>query len=686
MKKLLITLISATCILWWISQAGNYTAEQQDAYDYAYSQKITTVSSIEKANLNGQLTRIAMAKMISNFAINVLWLQPDTSKDCSFWDVSSSLDVDYNYGVTQACQLWLMWIWNDWKKSDKFDPYTTVTRAQFATAFSRALSQANWKVIENWNPYYSTHLAYLQSEWIIKDTSTPSPTNVEKRWNVMIMMQRASNEDKNIEENNELKWNSEYYYKNLDITANIWLDWKIDVLENITAYYNVEKHWIIRSIPLKNISISDINVEWQKFTTYTENWSIYIKIWDANKTIKWAHSYPISYKVDWLIKKNSKHTELYWTLVGYDFDTNIDNVKAEIILPKVYTWFTKDDFSITTDWKSKTIDWFKWTVDWSKWDRIIITYDKWLPAYEWITLAVKFPVDFFEGNPTSDEWSKINSTSNSNKWNETTSYKNYIKLEKWKSSEDTDLTISINNKSKWKMRIIWVKLWNYKSNKSANVYFGDNTMDSITKNEDNTATVKFPYPIDIKANSSESLTLRANTIWTKVTIDSILFEIEEDNYGKDYSVSKSDTTVANWEELYAEKSIASYIKLEKWKSSEETDLTISINNKSKWKMRILWVKLWNYKSNKSANVYFGDNTMDSITKNEDNTATVKFPYPIDIKANSSESLTLRANTIWTKVTIDSIIFKIEEDNFVKNYSVTKNDKSVAAREDLYVEK
>ena len=404
MKKLLITLISAIFMLWWISQAENYTAEQKDAYDYAYSQKITTISPIEKANMNGELTRIAMAKMISNYAINVLWLQPDTSKDCLFSDVSSSLDSDYNYGATQACQLWLMWIWNDWKKSNKFYPYTTVTRAQFATAFSRALSLANWKVIENWNPYYSTHLAYLQSEWIIKNTSTPSPSNIEKRWNVMIMMQRASNKSKNIEDDNELIWNSEYYYKNLDITANVWLDWKIDMLENFIAYYNVEKHWIIRSIPLENTHISDINVKWENFITYTEDWSIYIRIWDIDKTIKWAHTYPISYKIDWLIKKYSKYSEFYWNLVGYGFDTNINNVRAEIILPKTYTGFTKEDFLITTDWKSKTIDWFEWTVDWSKWDKIIITYDKWLSAYEWITLYIRFPEGYFEFDNSQSDW------------------------------------------------------------------------------------------------------------------------------------------------------------------------------------------------------------------------------------------------------------------------------------------
>ena len=292
-----------------------------------------------------------------------------------------------------------MWVWKNWK-SEKFNPNDVVTRAQFGTAFSRALSQAKWKIIEDGNPYYSTHLQYLQSEWIIKSTSTPSPSTVEKRWNAMIMMMRAAG-DQNYNESNQIKWNPEYYYENLEITASVWMDWKVDVLENFTANFNVNKHGIIRTIPLSNKNIDAINVEWKIFSTSNEWENINIKIWDADKFVKWIQNYPISYKIDWLIKnnKNSGNPELYWNLVWYDFDTNINNVKAEIILPRIYTWFTNEDFSITTDWTSKSVSQFKWKIDRSRWDKIIITYDKWLSAYEWITLSIKFPKDYF--NPDS---------------------------------------------------------------------------------------------------------------------------------------------------------------------------------------------------------------------------------------------------------------------------------------------
>ena len=207
-----------------------------------------------------------------------------------------------------------------------------------------------------------------------------------------------------------LAWNftqaKDYEYTNLDITANILVDGTIDVKEEFTADFFVSKHGIIRDIPSNysvwwkdfHIEVSNVNVQWKTYYTSQNNWNIEIKIWDADRTVIWKQNYPISYKTYGLIRNFSGmwYAELYWNLVWYDFDTNINKVRAELILPGVYTWFSPDDFLITTDWKSKTIEWFDWTVDWSQWDKIIITYDKWLTAYQGITLAVKFPNNYFK--------------------------------------------------------------------------------------------------------------------------------------------------------------------------------------------------------------------------------------------------------------------------------------------------
>ena len=153
-----------------------------DAYNFAYKNWITTKPSIYDAKMYSPVTRIQMAKMISNYAINILWRNPNVSKwVIRFDDVSSKLNKEYGNAVTLAYQLGIMWqnIGNN-----KFRPYDEVTRAEFATALSRLLY---WT--EDWtNMYYVTHIAKLHSEWIIKKFD---PTSKEKRWYVMIMLMRS---------------------------------------------------------------------------------------------------------------------------------------------------------------------------------------------------------------------------------------------------------------------------------------------------------------------------------------------------------------------------------------------------------------------------------------------------------------------------------------------------------------
>ena len=162
--------------------ANWYSKEMNDAYEFAYKNWITTKNTINQANMAWSLTRIAMAKMLSQYAVNILWQSPDPDnlKNCTFSDVTREMDIAYDNWVTLSCQLWIMWVGiND------FRPNETVTRAQFWTALSRMLyGLADWKY-----NYYSTHLAKLKTEWII---SNDSPTLQEVRWYVMLMLMRSA--------------------------------------------------------------------------------------------------------------------------------------------------------------------------------------------------------------------------------------------------------------------------------------------------------------------------------------------------------------------------------------------------------------------------------------------------------------------------------------------------------------
>ena len=161
----------------------NYSDEMNEAYQYAHYYDITSANSIKDAKMDSGLNRIAMAKMLSNYAENVLWIDDfNTNRNCTFKDVSASLDKQYDNWVTRACQLWIMWV-N--MPNNKFYPYWWVTRAEFATALSRLLYDT-----EDWEyNYYSTHINKLRREWIITNTN---PKLREKRWYVMLMLMRAS--------------------------------------------------------------------------------------------------------------------------------------------------------------------------------------------------------------------------------------------------------------------------------------------------------------------------------------------------------------------------------------------------------------------------------------------------------------------------------------------------------------
>ena len=164
----------------------NYSDEMNKAYQYSYYYGITTKDTVKNADMNWKLTRVAMAKMLSQYAINVLWKQPDKTRQNKFSDVSEKLDTEYDNWVTLAYQLWIMWI-N--MPNNEFKPYNFVTRAEFATALSRLLYNIPDGVYEQTIRYYTPHINKLVQEWIITNTD---PTMKELRWYVMLMLMRSA--------------------------------------------------------------------------------------------------------------------------------------------------------------------------------------------------------------------------------------------------------------------------------------------------------------------------------------------------------------------------------------------------------------------------------------------------------------------------------------------------------------
>jgi hypothetical protein len=183
-KKLFASLATvallATAVPTAVLGSASYSTELEGAYEYAYSIGATTMASIDTANMNGNLIRSHMAKMMSNYAKEVLGKTVDTSKECVFTDIDNENDELKGY-IIESCQLGLMG-----QGITKFNPKGIVTRAEFGTVLSRALyGDAH----NGGTPYYAAHLEALKAAGIMTNISNPSA--VEMRGRVMLMMQRS---------------------------------------------------------------------------------------------------------------------------------------------------------------------------------------------------------------------------------------------------------------------------------------------------------------------------------------------------------------------------------------------------------------------------------------------------------------------------------------------------------------
>jgi len=138
------------------------------------------MSNLKDANIEGNIIRSELAKMITEFAARVLKKQPNTQLDCTFDDIAEQTEEAQFY-IKSACQLGIMGI-----NMTNFEPNTIVTRGQFSTVLSRALYGDKYN--NSGGPYYLNHLTALKEKSIISKTT---PTLKEQRGYVMLMLMRA---------------------------------------------------------------------------------------------------------------------------------------------------------------------------------------------------------------------------------------------------------------------------------------------------------------------------------------------------------------------------------------------------------------------------------------------------------------------------------------------------------------
>lgn len=177
-----------------------------------------------------------------------------------------------------------------------------------------------------------------------------------------------------------------------------------DITETITAYFNVSKHGIFRTIPLKNTitrldgttsknraQISNLSVN-NKYKTSRENGNYKIKIGSANHTLTGEQTYVIKYTYNIGKDPVKNHDELYYNIIGNEWDTVIGNVTFSITMPKEFD-LSKLGFSsgaIGSADNSKV----KYNVNGNK---ITGSYNGILEVGEALTIRCELPEGYFVG-------------------------------------------------------------------------------------------------------------------------------------------------------------------------------------------------------------------------------------------------------------------------------------------------
>ena len=121
-----------------------------------------------------------------------------------------------------------------------------------------------------------------------------------------------------------------------------------DITETITAYFNVSKHGIFRTIPLKNTitrldgttstnrtQVTNVSVD-NEYTASRENGNYKLKIGPSSRTLTGEQKYVIKYTYNLGKDPVKDYDELYYNIIGNEWDTVIGNITFTITMPKEF--------------------------------------------------------------------------------------------------------------------------------------------------------------------------------------------------------------------------------------------------------------------------------------------------------------------------------------------------------------
>lgn len=179
------------------------------------------------------------------------------------------------------------------------------------------------------------------------NSATKSNNNVNGNYNNNIKANsNYTTKSNNVNDNDNNNRIYDYYIESYNVDIDVSNDNIYNIKETIVAYFNKEKHGIIRNIPTRNTVIrtdgksntnrarvTNINVN-ENYTESRENNNVKLKIGNASTVLTGRHTYQISYTYNIGNDKLKNEDEFYLNLIGNEWDTNINKLTFTIKMPK----------------------------------------------------------------------------------------------------------------------------------------------------------------------------------------------------------------------------------------------------------------------------------------------------------------------------------------------------------------
>ena len=202
---------------------------------------------------------------------------------------------------------------------------------------------------------------------------------------------------------NEKYRSCDYVIDKYDVNMKVNEDNSFDITETITAYFNKPKHGIYRTIPLvnyiyrldgsksiNNAQVNNVSVTEEYVTTKNTN-NYKIIIGSSSSTLTGEKTYVIKYKYNIGNDFTIDYDELYYNIIGNDWDTVIGNVTFSITMPKDFDssklGFSSGRINSTDNEKIKYI---------VKDNIITGSFDSILEVGEGITIRCELPEGYFK--------------------------------------------------------------------------------------------------------------------------------------------------------------------------------------------------------------------------------------------------------------------------------------------------